>query len=132
MSIFRSGIFKRPALALAAVVAGLASVAVVAPAAGLVSAEDLSGGACTDLDWAIDYRAWRAGTTDASGRPTSEAVGSQRYLSTLYSWYHPNNCNVALGKNRPDFPPCYLSTGCSGNRDWGGGYSDDGYEPVLT
>jgi glucose-6-phosphate isomerase len=103
-------------------VIGLAAVAAAAgvtgPAAGLAGADDVSGGSCTDLDWAIEYHAWRAGTTDTDGKPTPAAIGSQRYLETLYSWYHQYNCNVALGKSRPSFPPCYLSTGCSGIYDW--------------
>jgi hypothetical protein len=109
---------KRKLVIASAAVAAAAGA--VVPGAGVASA-DVSGGGCTDLDRAIDYHAWRAGTTEASGRPTPEAVGSQRYLETLYSWYHQYNCNVALGKNRPSFPPCYLSTGCSGIYDWPAG-----------
>jgi hypothetical protein len=118
---------KRKRLIAAVAVAAAAGVAV--PAAGLASA-DISGGSCTDLDWAIDYHAWRAGTTDASGRPTTQAIGSQRYLNTLYNWYHQNNCNVALGKNRPDLPPCYLSTGCSGLFSYEGRGGID-HAPIL-
>ena len=73
-----------------------------------------------DLDRAIDYHEWRAGTTDANDNSTPEAIGSQRYLNTLYRWYHQNNCNVALGKNRPYEPPCYLPKGCSGLDSWFG------------
>jgi hypothetical protein len=86
--------------------------------AGVASATDPSGGACTDLDRAIDFHAWRAGTTDANDNSTPEAIGSQRYLNTLYRWYHQNNCNVALGKNRPANPPCYLVRGCGALDGW--------------
>jgi hypothetical protein len=119
---------RRLVVAIAAVAAGVGVL--VGPAAGFASADDISGGACTDLDWAIDYHAWRAGTTDSSGRPTAAAVGSQRYLQTLYNWYHQNNCNVALGKNRPSFPPCYLSTGCSSAYEWPERDSPD-HAPIL-
>jgi hypothetical protein len=104
---------RRFAIAIAAVAAGAGVL--VGPGADFASADDISGGACADLDWAIDYHAWRAGTTDATGRPAPQAVGS---------------CNVALGKNRPNFPPCYLSTGCTGIYEWPERHSPD-HAPVL-
>jgi hypothetical protein len=108
---------KRKLIGVAAIAAA-AGVAV--PAAGLASA-DTSGGACTGFDQAIEYHVWRAGTTNGpDGNPTPDAIDSQRYLRTLYGWYHASNCNVALGKNRPFEPPCYLPKGCNGLDSWYG------------